>query len=124
VDIVRGIDAFAAQRDGCLMTLPPSPTTSNREAILRLAVEHRLPAIYQDRAYVVEGGLMAYGPNAIDLFHRASVLIDHILRGVKVGELPVEFSTKFELVINLKTAKAIGLSIPPSFLLRADEVIE
>jgi putative tryptophan/tyrosine transport system substrate-binding protein len=106
------------------MILPPLPTGANREAILRLAVEHRLPAIYQDRAYVAEGGLMEYGPNAIDLFHRVSVLIDRILRGVKVSELPVEFSTKFDLVINLKTAKAIGLTIPPSFLLRADEVIE
>jgi len=124
VDIVHGIDEFAAQPNGGLMVLPPPPTAADRETILRLAVAHRLPTIYSDRAYVAEGGLMAYTSRSIDLFRRTSFFVDRILRGTKVSELPVEFPTKFELVINLKTAKAIGLTIRESFLLRADELIE
>jgi putative ABC transport system substrate-binding protein len=84
----------------------------------------RLPTIYQARPYVAEGGLMAYGVKRGQLMSRASYYVDRILRGAKVNELPVEYPTEFELVINLKTAKAIGLTIPESFLFRADEVIE
>ena len=124
VDLVRGIDAFASEPNGGLIVVPPRPADANRVAILRLAAQHRIPTIYQDRAYTAEGGLMAYGSNTDDNFRRASYFVDRIFRGAKVSELPVEFPTKFELVINLKTAKAIGLDIPPSLLARADEVIE
>jgi putative tryptophan/tyrosine transport system substrate-binding protein len=89
-----------------------------------LALAARLPAIYYFREYVEVGGLMSYGPNIPDLFRRAADYVDKILRGAKPGEIPVEQATKFDLVINLTTAKALGLTIPESFLLRADEVIE
>jgi putative ABC transport system substrate-binding protein len=124
VDIVRATDAFAAEPNGGLIVLPPTPTAANRETILRLAAEHRLPAIYSGRPQVGEGGLIAYGSVPTDRFRRAASFVDRILRGAKVSELPVEYPTKFELVINLKTAKAIGLTIPEAFLLRADELIE
>jgi putative ABC transport system substrate-binding protein len=124
VDIVRATDAFAAEPNGGLIVVPPSPTASNRETILRLAVQHRLPSIFQDRFYAAEGGLMAYGSDRTYGFRRASYFVDRILRGTKVSDLPVEFPTKFLLVINLKAAKAIGLAVPEAFLLRADEVIE
>jgi putative tryptophan/tyrosine transport system substrate-binding protein len=89
-----------------------------------LATQHRLPAIYFNRAFVAEGGLMAYGSNSAERYRRASSFVDRILHGTKVSELPVEFPTRFEFVINLKTAKEMGLEIPPALLLRADEVIE
>jgi len=89
-----------------------------------LALAARLPTIYYFREYVEVGGLMSYGPNIPDLFRRAADYVDKILRGAKPGEIPVEQATKFDLVINLTTAKALGLTIPESFLLRADEVIE
>jgi putative tryptophan/tyrosine transport system substrate-binding protein len=89
-----------------------------------LALAARLPTIYYFREYVEVGGLMSYGPNVPDLFRRAADYVDKILRGAKPGEIPVEQATKFDLVINLTTAKALGLTIPESFLLRADEVIE
>jgi putative ABC transport system substrate-binding protein len=89
-----------------------------------LAVKHRLPGIYEDRQYVDAGGLMPYGPNFPDLFRCSASYVDRILKGAKPGDLPIEQPTKFELVINLKTAKALGLTIPPSLLVRADEVIE
>jgi putative ABC transport system substrate-binding protein len=124
VDLVRAIDTFAVEPNGGLIVLPPSPTAANRGTILRLAAQHRLPTIYWLRSEAAEGGLMAYGSNRVDRFRRAASFVDRILRGAKVSELPVEYPTKFELVINLKTAKAIGLTIPESFLLRADELIE
>jgi putative ABC transport system substrate-binding protein len=122
IDLVRAFDAFAAEPDGGLIVLPPAPTPAG--TILRLAAQHRLPAIYYNRPQAAEGGLMAYGSNPVDRFRRAASFVDRILRGTKVSELPVEYPTKFELVINVKTAKAIGLAIPESFLLRADELIE
>jgi putative tryptophan/tyrosine transport system substrate-binding protein len=124
VDIVHGIDAFAAEPNGALMVLGPPPTPGGREAILRLAILHRLPTISEQTAYAAEGGLMAYGPKFADLYRRVSFYVDRLLRGAKVSELPVEFPTRFELIINMKTAKAMGLTIAESFLLRADEVIE
>jgi putative ABC transport system substrate-binding protein len=87
-------------------------------------VKHRLPGIYEDKLYVEAGGLMSYGPSFIDLFRRAASYVDRIFKGAKPGDLPIEQPTKFELVINLKTAKALGLTIPQSLLLRADEVIQ
>ena len=107
------------------MYVLPSPTFARHRARLaELAVKHRLPGIYEDRQYVDAGGLMSYGPNFPDLFRRSASYVDRILKGAKPGDLPVEQATKLEFVINLKTAKALGLTIPPSLLQRADQVIE
>jgi putative ABC transport system substrate-binding protein len=95
-----------------------------RQQIVALAAKYRLPVIYEARGFVEGGGLMSYGPNIFDIFHRAAIYIDKILKGAKPADLPVERPTKIELVINLKTAKALGLTIPQSLLLRADEVIQ
>src|SRR5262249_26524183 len=95
-----------------------------QKPILSLAAKHLLPAIYQLRRWAEEGGLVAYGPSQADMSRRAARYVDRILKGTKPADLPVEQPTKFELVINLKTAKALGLTIPPSVLARADEVIE
>jgi putative ABC transport system substrate-binding protein len=124
VEIVRGIDAFASVPNGGLIVLPPSPIAANRATIFELTTQYRLPAIYPARAHVAAGGLMAYAPDNADLIRRAAGYVDRLLRGAKVSELPVQFPTKFELVVNLKAAKAIGLTIPEAFLLRADELIE
>jgi putative ABC transport system substrate-binding protein len=118
------VDAFAAEPNGGLIVVPPSPSVDGRKIINSLAVSHRLPTVYVDRSYVAEGGLMSYSSSNLDLIRRTPYFVDLILRGAKVSELPVELPTRFELVINLKTAKAIGLTVPQSFLLRADEVIE
>jgi putative ABC transport system substrate-binding protein len=115
------IDAFAAEPNGGLMVLPQSFSTSNLDLIFRLAAQHRLPSIGQS---VLSGSLMSYGSNFLALFRRASSFVDRILRGAKVSDLPVEFPTKFELVINLKTAKTLGLTIPETLLATADEIIQ
>jgi putative tryptophan/tyrosine transport system substrate-binding protein len=123
-EIERTIDAFA-EPDGGLIVVPPPLAWADRGLILRLALQHRLPVIFDDRLHAVEGALMSYGPDSADLYrHGASSYVDRILRGAKPADLPVQFPTKFELVVNLKTAKAIGLTIPDSFLSRVDEVIE
>jgi putative ABC transport system substrate-binding protein len=124
LEIVRAIDGFAAKPNGGLIVMPPPPTPDNRKTIIQLALQHRMPTIFQDRQFIIEGGLLSYGTNPGDLWRRAPYYVDRILRGAKVSELPIEYPTKFEMAINLKTAKAIGLTIPESFLLRADEVIE
>jgi putative tryptophan/tyrosine transport system substrate-binding protein len=123
VDIVHGIDAFATEPNAGLLILPP-PGAPNVGTIIQLAAQHRLPAIYPNRSNVAAGGLIAYGTDLTELSRRAVLYVDRLLRGAKVGELPVQFPTKYELVINVKTAKAIGLEIPESLLLRANELIE
>ena len=124
IDIVRAIDAFAAAPGSGLLVLPPPDATATRETIIPLAAQHRLPAIYSSRADVAAGGLLAYAADQLDRYRGAASYVDRILRGAKVSELPVQFPTKFELVVNVKTAKAIGFTIPEAFLLRADELIE
>ncbi len=124
IDIVRAIDAFATKPNGGLLVLPPSPITAIRDMILELAAQYRLPAIYPNLADVTAGGLLAYATDRVDQFRRAATYVDRLLRGAKVDDLPVQFPTKYELVINLKTAKAIGLDIPSFLLQRADEIIE
>jgi ABC-type uncharacterized transport system substrate-binding protein len=96
----------------------------HRELITTLAARHRLPAVYTDRIFVTGGGLISYGPDRIEQFQRAAGYVDRILRGEKPSDLPVQAPTKYELVINLRTAKALGLEVPPTLLARADEVIE
>jgi len=123
-DLVRAIDAFAMSPNGGLIVLPRAPVGSNRALINRMAVERALPSLYGERSFAAEGGLMSYGPDLRDEYRRSASYVDRILRGTKVAELPVQFPTRFDLVINLKTAKAMGLMIPEAFLLRADEVIE
>jgi len=99
-------------------------TVSQRARIVEFVAEHRLPAIYESREFVEAGGLMSYGPNIADLYRRAASYVDKILRGAKPGDLPIEQPTKFELVINLKTANALGITVPPALLARANEVIQ
>jgi putative ABC transport system substrate-binding protein len=123
VDLVHGIETFAAEPDGGLITTPAVSLTFIK-TINTLALQNRLPALYGNRASAMQGGLMSYGSRSDELTRRVASLVDHILRGAKVSDLPVEFPTKFDLVVNLKTAKAIGLKIPEAFLLRADELIE
>ena len=119
--------AFASIReqhgDG-LVTVPSTMLSDNRTLIANLAARHRLPAIFPEREFVDAGGLMSYGASLSDQFHRAATYIDKILKGAKPADLPIEQPTKFELVINVNTAKALGLTIPPSLLGRADEVIQ
>jgi ABC-type uncharacterized transport system substrate-binding protein len=99
-------------------------TTANRELILKMAARYRLPSVYPFRYYVAEGGLMSYGIDTVDLFRRAATYVDRILRGAKPRELPVQAPSKFEMVINLKTAKALGFEVPLHLQQLADEVIE
>ncbi len=111
-------------RAGGLVVLSTPMFSSERTRLVDLAARHRLPTMFPFRSYVDAGGLMSYGPNVADLFRRAATFVDKILKGAKPVDLPVEQPTKFELVINLKTAKALGLTIPQSLLQRADQVIE
>ena len=122
-DIAPGLEALKGHAEG-LYVEPDPLLLANRVRFNTLVLTARLPAIYNSREWVEAGGLMSYGPNFLDLFRRAAGYVDKILRGAKPGDIPVEQPTKFDLVINLTTAKALGLTIPESFLLRADEVIE
>jgi putative tryptophan/tyrosine transport system substrate-binding protein len=123
-DIERTIAAFAREPNGGLIWPPDSVTTNHRELIVALAAKHRLPAVYSTRDFVTSGGLMFYGTDQFDIYRRAAGYVDRILRGEKPGNLPIQAPTKFSLGINLKTAKALGLEVPPPLLIRADEVIE
>ena len=104
--------------------MPHIYTAANRGSIIALAARYRLPAVYPFPYFAMEGGMMSYGPNQIDQWRGAATYVDRILRGGKPSDLPVRQPTKFELVINLRTAKALGLNIPPAFPLRADQIIE
>jgi ABC-type uncharacterized transport system substrate-binding protein len=115
---------FAREEHGGLLVLPSAFAFSHRDAIVALAARHRLPAVYGSRLFVAAGGLMSYGVDLIDPFRRAADYVDRILKGAKPADLPVQAPTKFEMVINLKTAKALGVTIPPVLLAQADEVIE
>jgi putative ABC transport system substrate-binding protein len=123
-DIERAVTALAQSANGGLIVLPAPSTVIHRDLIIELAAQYRLPAVYFERAFVAAGGLMSYGADVPHLFRRSATLVHKILQGAKSADLPVEQPTKFELVVNLKTAKAIGLTVPESFLLRADELIE
>jgi putative ABC transport system substrate-binding protein len=124
-DALEGaFETAVRSRAGAIIVLGDPLTSVHRARTVELAAKHRLPAMYLFRESVEAGGLMAYGPNFVDLARRAATYVDKILKGAKPADLPVEQPTKFELVINLKTAKALGLTIPPSLLLRADQVIE
>jgi ABC-type uncharacterized transport system substrate-binding protein len=123
-DVERAVSSFAREPNGGLIVGPNPVTTANRELIAKLAITHRLPSIFAFRYYVTSGGLLCYGPDTPDLFRRAASYVDRILRGADPADLAVQQPTKFELIINLKTARALGLEIPPTLLARADEVIE
>jgi putative ABC transport system substrate-binding protein len=123
-DIERAVAAMAQQPNGGLIVLPGSLTLLHRKLIIALAAQYRLPAVYPFRYHISDGGLISYGPNATEQYGRAAGYVDRILKGEKPADLPVQAPTKYELVINLKTAKALGLEIPSSILARADEVIE
>src|SRR5215813_14078107 len=123
-EIDKAIETAKSWRASALTTLDDALLFGNRTRIIALAARHRLPAIYGYREFPDAGGLMAYGPNRYEMYRRAATYVDKILKGVKPADLPVEQPTKFEFVINLKTAKALGLTIPPSLLARADQVIE
>ena len=123
-DFQRAFAAMSAKRAGALLVLVDVMLATNRTRLADLAAQSRLPAMYGAREPVEAGFLMSYGANTPDLFRRAAIYVDKILKGAKPGDLPIEQPTKFELVVNLKTAKALGLTIPPAVLARADEVIQ
>jgi putative ABC transport system substrate-binding protein len=123
-EIERGIAAFAGSSNGGLIVTAAPLGTLHRDLIIALAARHKLPAIYSSRFYATSGGLAYYGPDLIDQYRRAAGYVDRILKGEKPADLPVQAPTKYELAINLKTTKALGLTLPPSLLARADEVME
>ena len=123
-DFDKAFEDATRARAGALTIMPGPLFGQNLRRIVDFAAKRRLPSIFHVREFVDAGGLVSYGPDRSDLFRRAAAHVDKILRGAKPGDLPVEQPTKFELIINLKTAKALGLTIPPALLLRADEVIQ
>ena len=123
-DLDRVFDALAREANGGLMVLPDIGMTNHREALIALAAHHRVPAVYPFRYFAASGGLMSYGTDMAEVFRRAAGYVDRILKGEKPADLPIQSPTKYELVINLKTAKALGLAIPPTLLALANEVIE
>ncbi|MFZ1896246.1 MAG: ABC transporter substrate-binding protein [Rhodoplanes sp.] len=123
-EIERTVTAFARTANGGLIVTSSGSAAFHRKLIISLAARHKLPAVYYRRLYVTDGGLISYGFDVVDQWRRAAGYVDRILKGEKPADLPVQTPTKYELVVNLKTAKALGLTIPPSLLATADEVIE
>ena len=123
-EIERALTAFARSGNAGLIVTGSAFALIHRDLIVRLAAQHKLLAVYYERSFVTAGGLISYGPDFIDLYRQAAAYVDRILKGEKPSDLPVQAPTKYELVINLKTAKALGLTVPPMLLARADEVIE
>jgi putative tryptophan/tyrosine transport system substrate-binding protein len=123
-ELKRALDTFAGEPNGGLIVTASTSAPSHRDLINSLALRHRLPAIHAFRYSILSGGVASYGPNTIDFFRRAATYVDRILKGAKPSELPVQAPTKYELVINLKTVKTLGLEMPPALLATADEVIE
>jgi len=123
-EIEQSVETFARSPNGGLIPVGSAAVVRHRELILTLAARHKLPAVYWERFFVAAGGLMSYGPDLVEQFRQAAGYVDRILKGEKPADLPVQAPTKFQLVINLTTAKALGLEIPPMLLARADEVIE
>ena len=123
-EIERSLAAFARSPNSGLIMTGSGLAVVHRELTIMLAARYRLPAVYYDRYFAVAGGLISYGPNIVGEFRRAAGYVDRILRGEKPANLPVQVATKYDLVINLKTAKALAISAPPTLLARADEVIE
>jgi putative ABC transport system substrate-binding protein len=122
-DIERSLTAFARNANGGLI-VTSGGTAFHRDMIIPLAARLRLPSVYPYRYYAADGGLVSYGPNPVDQYRRAAAYVDRILKGEKPADMPVQAPTKYELVINLKTAKALGITVPQSVLARADEIIE
>jgi putative ABC transport system substrate-binding protein len=123
-EVERTVLEFAPAPTGGLIVTASPVADVNRGLFAKLAAEHKLPAVYYERAFATAGGLVSYGPNFVDQFRRSAEYVDRILKGEKPADLPVQAPTKYELVINLKTAKELGLDLPASVLARADEVIE
>jgi ABC-type uncharacterized transport system substrate-binding protein len=123
-EVERGIATFARAPNGGLIVTASPAATRHRTLVVALAARHKVPAVYFDRFFITAGGLISYGPNLVDQFRLAASYVDRILKGEKPADLPVQAPTKYELVINLKTAKALGLTVPSTLLARADEVIE
>ena len=123
-EIERAIMAFARGANGGLIVTGSALAQVHHELIITLAARHKLPAVYYDRFFAISGGLISYGNDLLDMYRRAAGYVDRILKGEKPADLPVQASTKYELIINLKTAKALGLEVPPTLLACADEVIE
>ena len=123
-EIERAITAFARSSNGGLIVTSSALSAVHRDLIIALAARHKLPAVYYRRYFVTSGGLISYGSDLVDQYRRAAGYVDRILKGEKPADLPVQAPVKYELVINLKTAKALGLEVPPTLLARADEVIE
>jgi putative ABC transport system substrate-binding protein len=123
-EIERAVAAFARQPNGGLIHTASAGAAARRDAFIALAARHKLPVVYPNPYYVAGGGLVAFGPNIVDQYRQAAGYVDRILKGKKPADLPVQAPTKYELALNLNTAKALGLTIPPTLLARADEVIE
>ena len=123
-EIEQSVKTFARSPNGGLIVTASGATVHHRDLIVTLAARHKLPAVYWERFFVAAGGLISYGPDLIDQYRRAAGYVDRILKGEKPADMPVQAPTKYETVINLKTAKALGLTVPPTLLARADEVIE
>jgi putative ABC transport system substrate-binding protein len=123
-EIETSITSLGREPKGGLVFPPDAFTTFHRRPIVSLAAQNSVPAVYSVSAFARDGGLLSYGPDRLDIFHRSASYVDRILRGAKPADLPVQVPTKFEMVLNAKTAKALGLTLPQSILLRADEVIE